>query len=494
MADTLSSTKVGELLDQLASFHDDPLGFVMWAFPWGEPGTALEHRKGPEQWQIDQLRRVGEAVRAGGQAGCVVQEDTVAGRGVGKSALTSWWVLWAISTHKDTRGVVTATTETQLRTKTWAELSKWYAMFIAKAFFKLTATSIFVAGDPEKEKAWRIDAIPWSENNVEAFNGLHNNGSRLLILFDEASGIATPVWEGTRGVLTDADTQIVWLRYGNPTKTSGEFFNLCTKPGRNHVTRVDSREVSFTNKKELQSWVDEYGEDSDFVRVHVRGMFPRAGFANFISPELVFNARRRRIPEREYMIYPKVLGVDPARFGDDSSVITLRQGPKVHYQLVLQGFDGFDLGNRIFELVRKEGGVSCIAYDAIGNGAELDGVLKRMPGLPQLIPVTWGVPAGDDKQYANQRSEAWGKMREWLENGQIPDDDVLGEELTSLDYATDARFRIQLQSKKDAKKNGGKSPDRADSLAISLISELIVRKITNAKVRPVKRRTVVWSR
>jgi len=367
-------------------------------------------------------------------------------------------------------------------------------MFIAKAFFKLTATSIFVAGDPEKEKAWRIDAIPWSENNVEAFNGLHNNGSRLLILFDEASGIATPVWEGTRGVLTDADTQIVWLRYGNPTKTSGEFFNLCTKPGRNHVTRVDSREVSFTNKKELQSWVDEYGEDSDFVRVHVRGMFPRAGFANFISPELVFNARRRRIPEREYLIYPKVLGVDPARFGDDSSVITLRQGPKVHYQLVLQGFDGFDLGNRIFELVRKEGGVSCIAYDAIGNGAELDGVLKRMPGLPQLIPVTWGVPAGDDKQYANQRSEAWGKMREWLENGQIPDDDVLGEELTSLDYATDARFRIQLQSKKDAKKNGGKSPDRADSLAISLISELIVRKITNAKVRPVKRRTVVWSR
>lgn len=268
----------------------------------------------------------------------------------------------------------------------------------------------------------------------------------------------------------------------------------CTTPRKNHVTKVDSREVSFSNKTQIQAWIDEYGEDSDFVRVRVKGMFPRAGFANFISPELVFNARRRRIPEREYAIYPKVLAVDPARFGDDFSVITLRQGPKVHYQVALQGFDGFDLGGRIFELVRKEGGVSCIAYDAIGNGAELDGVLKRMQGLPPLVPVTWGVPAGDDKQYANQRSEAWGKMREWLEHGQIPDDDTLADELTSLDYATDARFRVQLQSKKDCKKNGGKSPDRADSLAISLIPELIQRKMVSAKVKPVTRRRVVWSR
>jgi hypothetical protein len=117
-----------------------------------------------------------------------------------------------------------------------------------------------------------------------------------------------------------------------------------------------------------------------------------------------------------------------------------------------------------------------------------------MQGLPPLVPVQWGIPAGDDKQYANLRSEAWGKMREWLEHGQIPDDDHLANELTSLDYATDNRFRIQLQSKKDAKKNGGKSPDRADSLAISLVPELTARKLVSAKVRPVKRRTVIWTK
>lgn len=85
-------------------------------------------------------------------------------------------------------------------------------------------------------------------------------------------------------------------------------------------------------------------------------------------------------------------------------------------------------------------------------------------------------------------------MRDWLEHGQVPDIDDLADELTSLDYAYDAKFRIQLQSKKDIKKNGGKSPDRADSLALTFIPELIDRKVTMAKVRPVQRRTVVWTR
>ena len=100
----------------------------------------------------------------------------------------------------------------------------------------------------------------------------------------------------------------------------------CTSPKYNTVTRVDSRTIRFTNQAQIAAWIEEYGEDSDFVRVHVKGMFPRAGFSNFISPELVFQARRRRLQPVEYQVYPKIMAIDPARFGDDSSVITLRQG------------------------------------------------------------------------------------------------------------------------------------------------------------------------
>jgi hypothetical protein len=229
----------------------------------------------------------------------------------------------------------------------------------------------------------------------------------------------------------------------------------------------------------------------------VKGQFPRAGFSNYISPELVMAARRtNRVSLTEYGTYPKILGVDPARFGDDSSVITLRQGRKVHWQMELRGFDGFDIASRLEQIVREEGRVHCIAYDAIGNGAELDGVLRRAPWArsTHLIPVQWGQPAKDDKQYFNQRSECWGTMRDWLENGLIPDDDDLADQLSSLDYGYDSKMRIQLQSKKDLKKNGGKSPDKADSLALTFIPELIDRKVTLAKVRPTQRRKVVWTR
>ena len=507
---TIKGTPFDQLFDDLASYADDPYGFVMWAFPWGQPGTELEDEEGPEEWQKEQLCRIRDRIRAGGEDGCVVEEDISSGHGVGKSAEVSWLILWSVSTHADTRGVVTANTDTQLRTKTWAELSKWYQLFIAKSLFKFTATSIYIANDAVREKSWRIDAVPWSANNTEAFAGMHNKGKRILCLFDEASTIDDLIYEVTRGALTDARTQIIWCRFGNPTRTSGEFFKACSQPKRNAYHRVDARNVRFTNKAKIAEWIEDYGEDSDFVRVRVKGMFPRAGYANFISPELVMQARRRALSANVYQTYQKILAVDPARFGDDFTVITLRQGLKVHWQVKLSGFDGPDLASRIFALLRNDdkrqrddfgqrrepaSGSACIVYDANGNGADLDSSLRRMVGrLPLLIPVMWGQPAKDSKAYFNQRSEAWGKMRDFLEDGDIPDDDELADQLTSLDYGYDGTFRIQLQSKKDMKKNGGKSPDCADSLALSFIPELIDRKVTLAKALPVRRRTMVWTK
>jgi len=488
-----------ELLADLASFASDPLGFVLWAFPWGVEGTSLEKEAGPEPWQREQLERIGMQLQNANGEGVIIQEDTASGHGIGKSAMVSWLILWAISTFEDTRGVVTANTDMQLRTKTWAELGKWHQLFVAKSLFTLTATSIYVADDEDKAKTWRIDQIPWTKEKSEAFAGLHNKGKRILVLFDEAAAIDDLIYEVTEGALTDAKTEILWLRYGNPTRTAGRFFKNCTRPLHYVFRRVDSRDVSFTNKKQIADWVEEYGEDSDFVRVRVKGMFPRAGYSNFIPPDLVLAARERtrkeKVTQAMYYAYPKVLAIDPARFGDDFSVITLRQGLKVHWQLSMSGFDGPDLAGRTFELTRQYQGISCIVYDAIGVGADLDSALKRLPRLAiPLIPVMWGQPAKDEKQYFNQRAECWGKMKEWLVTGAIPDDDDLDLQLTSIDYGYDARFRIQLQSKKDIKKNGGKSPDKADSLALTFVPELIDRKITVAKVRPVSRRTVVWSR
>lgn len=128
------------MIEWLASVSADPLAYVMGAFPWGEKGSRLEKFTGPEQWQSDLLCRIRDGLLTIDQA---IQEAVASGHGVGKSALVSWIIKWACDTKPDTRGVVTANTETQLKTKTWAELGKWFNLcFFAKDHFTLDRKSV----------------------------------------------------------------------------------------------------------------------------------------------------------------------------------------------------------------------------------------------------------------------------------------------------------------------------------------------------------------
>ena len=185
-----------ELVRWLAACASDPLSFVKGAFPWSEAGTRLAAFTGPEPWQAEILSRI----RDGLPLQSAIRLATASGHGVGKSALVAWILIWSMATKPDTRGVVTANTETQLKTKTWAELGKWFHMFIGKEHFKLTATALF-ADDETHERTWRIDLVPWSERNTEAFAGLHNQGRRIVVIFDEASAIPDIIWETTEGAL-----------------------------------------------------------------------------------------------------------------------------------------------------------------------------------------------------------------------------------------------------------------------------------------------------
>ncbi len=293
----------------------------------------LARETGPETWQMEILDRMGRTLRAGGDDGALVREAAAAGHGVGKSAFMSWVVLWAMATKPRTRGIVTANTESQLKQKTWAELGKWFSLFAAKDLFELTATALFPKSKNDRGE-WRIDQSVWNESNTEAFAGLHNKGRRIILLFDEASAIPDTIYEVAEGALTDEGTQIIWIQFGNPTRTSGRFYETISGQRKNwRYTSIDSRNVRFSNKAVIEGWKEEYGEDSDFFRVRVRGLPPRAGVTNLISPEAVSNARRRRLSLLDYQMYSVVISLDPARFGDDKSVITVRQGPKVHEQI-----------------------------------------------------------------------------------------------------------------------------------------------------------------
>ena len=188
-----------ELHREIGAFGTDPLGYVRFAFPWGMPGTPLAAESGPEDWQCELLQGLGQGLATPAEA---VRLAVASGHGIGKSALVAWIILWALSTLHDTRGVVSANTEAQLRTKTWPELAKWHGLAINRDWFAYTATALHSVL-PGHERTWRVDCITWSENNTEAIAGLHNKGRRAFALLDEASSIPDAVWETIEGALTD---------------------------------------------------------------------------------------------------------------------------------------------------------------------------------------------------------------------------------------------------------------------------------------------------
>jgi len=250
-----------ELRETMAGFRHDPLGFVHFAFPWGEPGTELANEKGPRQWQTEELEQISTHLTTGDIDGAI-RIATASGHGIGKSALVAWIILWALATAALTKVVITANTGDQLRTKTWPEVAKWFKLLICRHWFILEATSIRAKGP--QSRTWRCDAATWSETNTAAFAGLHNKGRRIVLLFDEASQIADKVWEVAEGALTDEDTEILWLVFGNPTENTGRF-RECFSGGRFahrwHPRQIDSREVPGTNKAEIDRWIKDYGED-----------------------------------------------------------------------------------------------------------------------------------------------------------------------------------------------------------------------------------------
>lgn len=454
------------LIEELAGFAYDPYGFVMWAFPWGEAGTELAAETGPEPWQTALLKDIRDNVVSMEQA---MRIATASGHGVGKSAVVSWLTWWSYSTFPGTRGVITANTENQLKTKTWVEIAKWHRLFIARELFKCTATAIFSV-DEEQAREWRIDIVPWSERNTEAFAGLHNAGKRIIVIFDEGSAIPDIIWETTEGALTDVGTEIFWLVFGNPTRSTGRFrecFEGGTFSHRWRQFRVDSREVSRTNKTEIEGWINDYGIDSDFIRVRVLGEFPHIDSSSFISRDLAIDATRRVL---DNVVANVVLGVDVARFGDDFSVIWPRRGRDAafHPPLFFQGLNTQELAMQVTKLYNNLNAVA-VFVDGTGVGGGVVDALGTM-GV-RVYEVQFGAKSdgiNPTAKYMNKRAEIWGELRDFLKTGLIPlrvADRNFVDELIGPTYTINSRDQIQLESKEMMKRRGVSSPDFADALA-----------------------------
>lgn len=455
------SAELVQLIAERKLWHD-PLSYCRGFFPWSK--GELADYSGPRAWQADILTAIGDHLKNPQTRFKPLRIAVASGHGIGKSAEISMIVNWAMSTCDDCRIVVTANTENQLRTKTWPEVAKWARLSLTRDWWSVPAMSLY-SNEPGREKSWRADATPWSENNTEAFAGLHNKGKRILLIFDEASKIADKVWEVAEGALTDEDTEIIWLAFGNPTLNTGRFRECFGRQRHLWVTRnIDSRDVEGTNKAYLQELVETHGEDSDLVKVRVRGMFPSQSVAQFISSDAVSQAQSRTVDVDRGA--PLIMGVDIARFGDDQCVIRYRRGRdgKVLPAVKWRDRDTVFSANKIAEEI-KRWKPDAVFIDGGGVGGGVVDSLKAWGYRP--IEINFGATAGDQKMYANKRAEMWGLAKEWLATGALDDDHDLAQDLTGPEYFFDKDGRIQLEKKEDMKKRGLASPDDGDAFALT---------------------------
>jgi len=449
------------VMEHLPGWYDDPVKFAQEAFPWGVEKGPLADWDGLDDWQKSFLNDMAAKIKNSRKTNESVLMAVASGNGIGKSALIAIIVLWFMTVRQNVRIRVTANTEMQLNSTTWRELALWHTRMFHKDWFNWEKTSFYHVAYPTN---WRAEAIPWSENNPDAFAGVHADHNVLIM--DEASGVPPSIWEAALGYQTTAGA--IHLAFGNPLRPSGGFYDCFH--GKKKVlwdTRnIDSRTAkAASNKKYFEDMVEVYGEDSDIVRRRVRGLFPRHGATQFISPETVSEAIERSISREEVASYPTIMGVDVARFGDDKSCIVLRRGPKLLQVESYEGLNVQELAEQVVGILRTNKEIVMAYVDEVGVGGGVLDIVRRFD--TRAIGVNVGRRPHNPKHYRFLRDELWSRMKDWLERADLPHNEQLRKELVAPEYTITDLGQIRLERKVDMKRRGEDSPDIADATSLT---------------------------
>lgn len=493
-----------ELQDAMSEFYGDPLGHVMFSYPWdSDPSIQMirlapKYRErfncafGPDVWQCEFLDQLGEEIRKRKFDGRTpvdpIKFATVTGHETGKTTLTAWLIKFILDTRPNSKGSVTATTDEQLRTKTWAELGKWHHMSLTKHWFKYTTGRGAMTLSHVNEMYagnWRVDAKTAREEKSESFAGQHAPSGTSFYIFDEASGVSNKPFEVREGGLTSGEPMV--FDFGNGTRNSGRFFENCMGRFKSGyiVRSIDSRTAALTNKAKIAQDAVDYGEDSDFFRSRWRGLFPALGSTQFMSSEDVGESMKREVAADHAAAL--VIGVDVARFGDDESVIWPRIGndarsfPPERYR----GLDTVQTAARVIAMIQRFQALgyreATVFVDGTGVGGGVVDQLKAQ-GY-HVIEVGFGNRPIDANMYRFKSDEMWGRLRDAIRmglclpsrDGQLGND--LFEQLTQREYGLTLKGQIHLETKADMKARGVPSPDLGDAVALTYARDVAPRML-----------------
>jgi len=462
------------LADEVGRFFADPLGFVLFAYPWGEPGPLEQHPEGPDKWQREFLEALGEEIRANAFDGetpvMPIRRAVSSGHGPGKTTMVAWLVDWIMSTRPHCRGTVTANDWTQLRDKTWAAVKKWTALCITAHWFEINDGKMY---QRDNRATWFCAPRNSKKEHSVAFQGQHAADSTSFFIFDEDSGIDDEVHVAAEGGLTDGEP--MEFCFGNPTRSHGHFHRIAFGADRDRwkVMCLDARESRFTNKELIAQWIQIYGEDSDFVRVRVKGLPPRASELQFIDQGRVYAAQQRALPPT-FGDEPLIAGVDVSDGGAAWNVVRFRRGNDARIPPVripgekVRGDRGPFLAKLADILTGGVNGQSvAMMFVDSAFGAPYVERLRAM-GYDNVQEVRFGSESLDVHQ-ANLRAYMWNKAKEWLGGAGCidPSDTTLETDLTAPGYHIDRHDKLVIESKEDMARRGVASPDDGDALCLT---------------------------
>lgn len=482
-----------EILTQILAFKNDPVRHLFYAYPWGRAGTPFEQFTGPRDWQLKEMDALGRHVQANvfaqdnGLPQEIFREAVSSGRGPGKTAFFGMAAHWHAGTHIGSTTIISANTETQLRTRTFPEFAIWFGSAVNAHWWVQETMRIIpapwlvdlVKQLPEEgglgidPKYWYVSGQTWSADNPNSFAGVHNPYG-LLLGFDEAAGIPAPIWDVSEGFFTESNPYRFWLAASQMRNRQGRFYELFNDPQMGQGWRLQTlstRGMPGVDQAVVESQIARYGIDSDFVRVEIMGIAPRTSEDQFIPFDAVRAAQQNALGYDSGE--PLILGVDPAPRG--RTAWRFRQGRNARDCCGAatfgqwHGLDNVQIAAKILELDQKfKPDAICIDF---GMGTGVIDVLKRKRTIGRIHEVKFGAGAEDKTgEFSKHGGELYSRLRDWLPGAMIEKDDgakgTLSHQLTDRGWrwsAGEDNKKI-MEPKEDLKSRGVMSPDDADAL------------------------------
>lgn len=393
-----------------------------------------------------------------------------ASKGPGKTALIAWLGWNFLLTRPHPKIAATSITADNLSDNLWTEMAKWQGQSeILKSMFTWSKTRIVCNEHPE---TWWMSARTWSrsaspDEQANTLAGLH--ADYIFFILDESGGMPDSIMVAAEAALSTCKEGHI-VQAGNPTNLEGPLYRACTTDRKNWwVTEIsgdpdDPKRSPRVSIDWAKKQIDTYGKDNPWVLVNVFGRFPPGSLNALIGPDEVNGAMRRTWREHDIGHAARVLGVDVARFGDDSSIIFPRHGIQAYTPWQYRNLDSTQGAAQVSIKWEEFDADAAFIDDTGGFGSGWIDQTRLLGKQP--IPVHFA-SAPHNRRYANKRAEMAFDAIEWIKaGGALPNCPELLAALTQTTYSFKGDSLI-LEPKDDVKAKIGYSPDHFDAFILT---------------------------